>query len=271
MRLRESKRTPLEGGLNVSSVVTDDAGKSYLKRYPKGGEETLKLLKHQYNALGFTSRGGSFRRRSPQEQVNFLQRAASLGLKVLPPAYVDEKGYTYYRFFEGAQTLDDFLPHASSEEIGAIIYDLFADIRIAHANGIIYGDRWAQNILIVPRFSLPENESNEGGKIKEPTARIRKAILHIDFDIELSGPVTHEFELAEVTFYVLHAGGERIALMLANFLGIDTNVRGFNFKAFVDFLEKFSELFKNHPKYSGGEKEVTALIAALHTVRGNDK
>lgn len=260
---------PFEGGLNVSSVVTDDAGRSYLKRYPKSGKETLKLLKHQYNALGFTSRGGSFRRRSSQEQGNFLQRAAGLGLKVLPPAHIDEKGFMYYRFLEGAQTLDDFLPRASSEEIDAIVHDLFADIRVAHANGVIYGDRWGQNILVVPRFSLLGNESNESEKMKEPARRTRKTVLHIDFDIELSGPIAHEFELAEMTFYTLRAGGERIVPMLVNFLGIDTSVRGFDFKAFVDFLEKFPELFKDHPKYGGSEKEIVALIAALYTVRGN--
>ncbi len=264
MRLREVPGMAFEGGMNVNVVVTDDAGRSYLKRYPKSAEQVSKLLKHEHDALGFTNRGGSFRRRSADEQGSFLQRAAGRGLKVLPPAYIDEKGFTYYRFIEGAQTLEHFLPHASPDEMGHIVHEFFADLRLAHANGIIYGDRWAPNILVVPRVSPLKNNENIHGTIR----RAQSTILHIDFDIELSGPVAREFELAEATFYTLRAGGGRIVLILANILGIDVNVPGFDFKAFVDFLEKFAKLFKKDPKYGSSEKEVVALIAALRTTKG---
>lgn len=258
MVFKESPETTLEGGSNVNVIVTDEAGIRYLKRYPKDNPRTMQLLRHEYAFLDFSQLGGSFQRRSPREQNDFLKHAVQKGLKVLPPTHVDERGFAYYRFLEDAETLDDYLKHASSEDATYVVYELFGDIRLAHANNIIYGDRWSPNILVVPRNQPPQKTTDRG--LPVPQA---KTIVHIDFDIEITGPLVREFELAEITYFTLCAGRERVLMLLINILGIDVNIPHFDFKAFAGFLEKFSQLFRNDKKYGNAEKEVHALIAGL--------
>lgn len=258
MRFRESRMNPLEGGLNVNAIVTDDAGRTYLKRYPKEATATLKSIAHEYHAIGFTNSGGLVRSRTPEEQGRFLQQAAQKGLKVLPPAYMDSKGITYYRFLEGAETLDQFLSHATDREFHEILYTLFADLRMAHSNNILYGDRWPKNILIVPNKTTKRRDGHTS-----------HSLVHIDFDLEISGPTSREFELAQVVYYVVCAGHQRSLSILPQLLVIDTSIPGFDFHAFADYLEKHAKFFSNDKEYGDAENDISILLAAVSTLRGS--
>lgn len=150
MKFKEVEQDPIEGALNIHTILTDDKGGIYLRRHPKENSPVMDFISYEQHFLGFTDLGGKFRRRSPQEQVQFTTKAAAQGLRVLPPVYVDENNRSYYHFLSGSQALDDYLPHASVNEAGTIVYQLFDDLRRAHSKGFVYGDRWSKNILITP-------------------------------------------------------------------------------------------------------------------------
>lgn len=267
MKFRETPRAPLEGELNLHAIVKDKRGREYLKRYPKDNPRIFRSLAHEYHALGFTNLGGTFRRRTPEEQRNFLEHAAQNGLSVLPPAYVDEKNINYYPFLAGSETLDEFLPHASDKEMEQVTYELFADLRQAHSNDIIYGDRWSKNILVVPSFSI--EASHDSSLSDNHLTTVQRKLVHIDFDLEISGPVARELELAQVTYYTLCAGRQRVLPTLSKILAINVNVPNLNFPVFAQFLERHAIFFKDNKEYGNCEKEVLALIAAMYTLRGN--
>lgn len=232
MRLVELQQAPLEGALNVSPFYAL-SNETVLGRIPKANPAILESLAYEYHSIGFTGHGGSFRRRSPKEQFAFVNRAASHGLRVLEPGYINANDHIFFPFLSAAQTWDNALPALSDQDAGRLTYELFDDLRRAHSAGIVYGDRWSQNILVDPTFG----------------------ILHIDFDLEISGKCAKDFEVAQAVYYTLCAGRERIIPLLKDILLYGD---WFNIYRVDEFVRKHSVFFNRSQKY--GSTEVLASI-----------
>ncbi len=237
MSWKEIKRDPLIGELNVNRFVKDDKNGLYLQRIPKENRRILTSIQHEYGYMGFNDAGGKFRRRKPSEQFQLTRKAAFAGLRVLPP--IDEEGdTTIYPFFTDAQTLDQYLPQASPEEAERITYQIFDDLRRAHQLGIIYGDRWSHNMLVIPQYGF----------------------INVDFDIEISGPPAKELELAQAAYYTLSGGREKVLSMLSQIL---VAKNWFNLDMMETFLQRHSVWF-NETKFGGIQEETGVLIDLLN-------
>lgn len=196
MSLIEVQQQPFIGEFNTNVLFQDASERFLLQRNPNENMRIMRSIYYEYREIGFTQTGGRFRRRSITEQEQLTKKASDLGLRVLPPFPADDK-HLYYRFLENAQTLDQFLPQASETDAQNIVLQMFDDLRSAHHQGIVYGDRWSRNMLTVPF----------------------KGLIHIDFDLEISGVYAREFEVAQAAYYALSGGREKIIGVLAAILG----------------------------------------------------
>lgn len=242
MNFLETRDRPLTGELNTNLLVKDASGRSLLKRIPKENPHILRSIEHEYHNIGFTDNGGRFRRRTPEEQVFFVRSAALKGLKVLPPT-ATEGEVSYLPYFHRAKTLDEFLPSATRDQAVFVTYQLFEDIWKAHNLGIIYGDRWSRNILVSPDFN----------------------ITHIDFDIEISGPPAREFEVAQLAYYTLCGGREKVITALAQILAY--NGRKLSGRLIAQFLRGHARHFRNSSRYGGIEAETDTVIELIHRIK----
>ncbi len=241
MNTVELDMAPLEGELNVHSFVRRLPDRVELMRFPKKNNEILRSIANEYHGVGFTSQGGRFRRRRPQEQVAFTRYAASQGLRVLEPSFVNAKGVSYFPFLVQAKTLDDYLPTAPTDDSNRIVFQIYDDLRRAHQTNIIYGDRWFKNMLVTPTFGA----------------------MHIDFDIEISGHAAKEFEVAQVTYYTLLAAGDRpVISLVAEMLSRGRNL--YNHSTMMSFLQQHVTYFQDNQSYGGIENKIDTLLGLIH-------
>lgn len=235
-----------EGALNVNVLRPGPFvhGKrlNLLWRFPKVNEAIMTSIKHEYNTIGFLQDGGTFRRRSPEEQTKFTQYCAQHGLRVVPP-YIDGDDHIKNIYLEDAVTLDNYLLTADITQATHIAKELFTDMIKAHSLGTVYGDRWSENILIRPNGEL----------------------IHIDFDLEIKGKHVREFEAAQAAYYVLAGAKEKIIPVLSSLLTAP------HARWRVDKLEKYlighAQHFMHNIKYGGLISEVDTLVALMQHSR----
>lgn len=238
MRLVELEKNPLVGELNINKLVASPSGLVLLKRTPKENKHILRSIAHEYNNIGFTNAGGKFRRRTPEEQAKFTEYAAIQGLRVVPPI-IKDGNITYFRFLNQAKTLDNYLFEATEDETTQTVYQLFNDLWKAHnRSGIIYGDRWSKNILVDPHAG----------------------VMHIDFDIEISGRPAKELDIAQIAYYILCGGREKAIGLLTHIL---SHSEGWFNPTLVDqFLRGHARHFHSSQQY-GHAEEMTDMLIAL--------
>jgi hypothetical protein len=232
-----------EGALNVSILVPGQARDGrpvrVLRRYPKQNRHIFEALAYEYDGIGFTADGGRIRRRSRDEQHGFAKLAAEKGLRVLAPG-INDRGLLETVFLDQAEKLDEYLPHATDRQVALVTRDIFADLYAAHRAGIIYGDRWAENILVSP--------------VTGP--------VNIDFDIEISGPHAREFEAAQIATYILGGAKSRAVPQLA---GILTHPYGRLDSRFTErYLRGHKRFYDADQKYGSIENEMESLISLMH-------
>lgn len=235
MQWKEIDRPALIGELNENIFVTNESG-LFLKRVPKENKHILRSIENEYNFLGFTVNGGKFRRRSVLEQTELARKAAISGLRVLPPMYQEGEA-SYYKFLEKAVTLDEYLPLANQDDSSKTILQIFSDLKKAHSHGIVYGDRWSHNMLIVPEIGF----------------------INIDFDIEITGKPAIEFETAQAAYYTLSAGKDGVLPILSQILKSEN---GLDMNLIETFLQRHATFF-NKTKFGGIEKETNTLIEMI--------
>lgn len=231
-------RPPLTGELNTNYFVYpkfDSEFNLYLRRKPRNNPKIIKSLNVEYENIGFARGGGQFKIRTRDEQIDFTQKALLEGLKVVPLYHYQKSTYT--PFIEDAQTIDIAMRNGSQATQLKIVKALFSDLRRAHVLKIIYGDRWTKNILYSSQYG----------------------ICHIDFDIEISGNNALEFEVCQVVYYTLCAGGPAVLKSLANNLN---QGRWFNLRPAVHFLRRHAIHFRK-TEYELTSGEVEGLIELL--------
>jgi len=141
--------------------------------------------------------GNTVRKRSICEQVALSLKARMLGLLVLNDA-AEDRGTMLMPYVDHAESIDRYLAQAEVSEAHRMIRTLYADLRTAHDNGIVYGDRWSDNILV----------------IDSPRPRA----VHIDFDLQYEGPDACAMDIGRMTFYLLHAGRDKVRSTIAKAL-----------------------------------------------------
>jgi len=233
MNLKEIDRPPIVGKFNIQYFVIDASGRLFLKRIPKENLALLEQIKIEYTGTQFLTMGGHFRRRTPQEQSLFAKQAASHKLRVLAPEYMSGE-IAYYPFIEKAQMLDTFFRQPTVKP-DIIISQLLNDLRIAHAFNVIYGDRWHPNILVAPKIG----------------------IIHIDFDIEISGSCAKEFEVAQVVYYTVFSGKDTVVSPICKCLSAGLWCDP---KLVAHFLQAKTVFFKS-TEYGGIESPIKTIIA----------
>lgn len=228
---------PLKGELNTNFVVRGFDNHTFLRREPYDNPSLMRSIWYEYAFMGFFKYGGNFRRREKEEQYGFSQRAYELGLRVLSP-HLDDRGTVYYPFLDENKTLDRYLTVSDRVSCEKVTFQSLTDLRRAHELGIIYGDRWPPNILVSPYWGL----------------------VNVDFDIELSGKCAMDFEIAQVVYYTIQAGKEKVIPVLFRFLSIKD---WFDLSLVKHFVKQHA-LYFQRSEYGGAERETETLLEILH-------
>lgn len=237
--LRELSMSPISGQFNTN-VFMADGPRIGLMRVPKRNPDMLANLIDEYRQIGFTGSGGRLRIRTSREQYEFSHQAVEVGLRVLPAIGLHEDN-VLYPFLPQAQTLDQYLPTAG-ENLFTVVYDLIEDMQRAHEHRLVYGDRWAGNILVDPKLGP----------------------VHIDFDIEIRGPFARELDLAQLIYHTLWAAGKEAGLLvLAQLLG--QMHEQYDLNVIARYLRGLSKYF-DKTKVGVTEDQIEQLISLTRAV-----
>lgn len=225
-----------EGALNKSYVVVDESGNKYLWRIRKEQVELDHALFKEYEGVGFLANGGSYRYRTTEDQVQFMYYAASLGLKVVTPLYSSADGILL-SFIPGLP-FDSYLQEGHTEATFFALDNLLD----AHRMGVVFGDRWVKNTMIT------ENDAVE-----------------IDFDIEITGDSSKEFELSQTFYHILYFASDKDeVLTLLKIYCSERKDRLINYQlaVLIDLLEGHAKYF-NTEEYDITNEKVRELVNAL--------
>ena len=239
MKLQEIDRAPLAGEFNTNYFF-QQRDNFVLLRVPKSNPDLFENIVHEYRTIGFTGQGGRVERRSAEGQYEFSRKAAQAGLFVLPPLGLNGKNVEY-PYLTNAQTLDVYLDSQQSRS-SRIIFQLVHDLKRAHSKGFVYGDRWSGNMLVDPKYGL----------------------VHIDFDLEISGPTARELDVAQVIYHTLWAGKEQVLPILTNLFGKED--KWFDNVIVIKYLRGLAKYF-NKTKVGGLEHITENFIEIMRAVK----
>lgn len=233
-------RHTLEGGFSQHFAYEDEDGKTLLRRRPLSRPAWEKIIKTNIEQWGFDKDGGQITIRTAEETQEFVERALQAGLRVLPVT-PDGTGGSFTPYLESAMTLDAYLPTAPDEDAKRALEELLGDFLKAHEAGIVYGDRWYNNILVDPTLG----------------------VVNIDFDLKLAGP-GKELDLAQAIFYTIALDRNRSPVTLVHLLKNCRNDYDFELiKKFVDTKERRSR--KKYGDLSGIFQDLFEQIGADRT------
>ena len=171
-----------DGAANINRMYVGQDGGKYLYREPKERTRVTEELTKWYSGIGFT---GQFRYLSNAEQAQKMSEMQNLGLKTVAPV-VSEGEQMILPFIEG-ETLLSYIKDGKHNVVPAVVDHLLS----AHRQGVVFGDRWTPNTIVTPKEDFVE----------------------IDFDIELTGPNTKEFELSQLLYSLVVYTSSREAMM----------------------------------------------------------
>ena len=218
------------GGLNNNYVYQGENG-VFLLRAPRSRgerEDTEQSIRAEYDALGFFDYG-DFCLRDPAEQASFAEWAKIRGAKSLVPVAGNDQ-CQLYPFLSG-QPLNLFVADMQSNPSkSTVVENTLHELMKAHANGIVYGDRWVTNTWV-----------DFDNKITE-----------LDFDIELIG--AHDdiaaFEMAQELYHLIHFADKSRRQMTDQLLKYARNgiFSVYNGPLMSEFLKKHAEYFASSGK-----------------------
>lgn len=231
----------LQGYLNYIFVFSDRQGNLYTWRTQKEHPEILPQIHKDLIGTGFLTNGGSYKYRTIEEQVNFMEKARQFNLRAITAIYTDKFGI-----------LSPFIPGITYHKyllLGGITAtkNVLDNIIRSHENNIVYGDRWAKNTIV------QEDES----------------IVEIDFDIELTGEIAQEFEMSQLLYHILLFSSRRKEMLrfLDNYLRENqTHLSQYHIPVVEKILLNYANYFADKPfeGISGGIKqEIAELIKML--------
>lgn len=231
----------LQGYLNYIFVFSDRKGNLYTWRTQKSHPEILPKIHQDLIGTGFLTNGGSYKYRTLEEQANFMNKARQLNLRALSAIYADKFGILS-PFIQGI-TYHKYLLLGGITATKNVLDNLI----LSHKHNIVYGDRWAKNTIV------KQDES----------------IVEIDFDIELTGEIAQEFEIAQLLYHILLFSSRRKEMLkfIGNYLR-DNQIKLAQYRIFVveKILSNYASYFAEQPceGISGGiRQEIAELIKML--------
>lgn len=207
----------LGGTFNRHFVYQGQDGHKFLRRKSLTIPEWREVIKKNNKQWGFEQDGANVVVRTEDEICELAVAAHEAGLRV-PPIIKDGKGGTLTPYLENAVTLDKYLPTAPGADAERTLTELISDLSAAHSKGIVYGDRWYNNILVDPALG----------------------VVNIDFDLKPEGP-GKELDLAQVIYYSIAFDKDRSPATLVSVLKrtpLDYNLA--LVKKFMDTKEAWS-------------------------------
>ena len=181
------------GGLNqnwVYGCVNEKGTDKYVLRVPRSIKErtvTQKSLQQELDGIGATEHGVAFVLRDIPQQARFIDGIRAQGLNTIDYFDVQENAMLF-PFFEGVP-LHKYIASGHASKTFSVVDGVLNHLTMAHRAGIVFGDRWVTNTLILPNEDFAE----------------------VDFDIELIGE--HQriatFELAQTLYHLIHFSGSQ--------------------------------------------------------------
>jgi len=132
------------GTLNHIFKLEDKSGEQYMLRIPRAEyrEQIRDYLLQLYRDAGFVVRGNEFFYRSLMQQAEFSWACKKKGILV-PDVLLVGKDFLLARFIDGELYTVAVKQNCKATSI------LFTALINAHRKGIVFGDRWGGNELIV--------------------------------------------------------------------------------------------------------------------------
>lgn len=231
----------LQGYLNYIFIFSDRQGSFYTWRTQKEHPEILPKIHQDLIGTGFLTNGGSYKYRTLSEQVNFMKLTHQLNLHALTVIYADNFGI-----------LSPFIPGITYHKyllLGGITAtkNVLDNILVSHKYNIVYGDRWAKNTIV------KEDES----------------IVEIDFDIELTGDIAQEFEMAQLLYHILLFSSRRremLKFLESYFRDNQASLAQYHIPIITKILSNYAKYFAAQPceGIAGGvQQEIAELIKIL--------
>lgn len=178
---------------------------------------------------GFLQSGGSYRWRDTAQQLKHIHSLAMAQVSVLYPLWGDGEGMLY-QYIEG-QTLKKYLENGGIKAIGKVLDNMFQ----AHREGLCFGDSWTPNTLVT-----------NGGRVFE-----------FDFDLEILGPNTREFDLAKLLYHTLHfsRNRERMLKYLDQYFESVTKLPPYELDKVILFINNYAQHHRSEEEETGKKYE----------------
>lgn len=249
----------LGGNLNHVFILKAKNGEQYILRIPKleYRHSIRDYLFQLYKTAGFVKKGNEFFFRPLEHQAIFSYRCRSMDIFVPDILFVGDN-FLLTRFIEG-------IPYnIVLRQSCRVISPLFTSVIQSHRKGIIFGDRWGGNELIV------------GNKV-----------CFLDFDIGYAYKNKHEFQLSKnfelaVLVYgsILHCSkkSESVQIFKKIFEKIQPE---YNLECVIGYLNGYMKFYSNPLKpttnlslslfeYQQTNYYVTELIRLLECMLSDD-
>ena len=187
-----------QGNLNRNLIVIDSYGRKLILRRenPHGRQEETPFIRAEYEGVGFLKNpNNGFRFRTSEEQHKFADFLGENDVKASKTIFSDPETQLII-YEDGAVSLDQLWitmdPRAPDTTNMAL-----QSLAESHRKGIVLGDRWGPNELLTA-----DNK-----------------IIFVDFDIEIFGPETKEFEMASMFYFLSFFAQKSGSLSNLNQLG----------------------------------------------------
>ncbi len=167
------------GTMNNAYLIGHDTPQYVLLMQKDPSEsESLKWINQELNSIGFFERN-SYAFRTPSEQAAIQKKLLALGIRcpdVL--AFNDNQKYIFEEFLPGL-LYKDFFNQPNTDRLTNVIDRYFTDIKRANSQGMVMGNRWGPNEVVMDDNSLG----------------------YFDFKYGYHGPTAKEFELSQALYY----------------------------------------------------------------------
>lgn len=231
----------VKGGLNESIIFTSSASaegrvNQALLRIPRSTEErerTVQAIQIEYNAIGATENGVTFRLRTPGEQGKFMKDTYMAGFNTIP--YLDLQDDLLLLPYIDGTPLNIYVQQEGESLSTTVVTDILHHMAVAHETGVVFGDRWTLNTIVKP----------DGG------------FTELDFDIELQGEhiTVASFELAQTLYHLIHFSGKNrtriLDTIMAYYSSSPEQLKLYNPDKLIFFLEGQADFFSNQYEKNG--------------------
>lgn len=216
--LKISRRRLTQGRTNTTVVVTSPKGQEFVwKTDRKFGVQSQRVEK-ELERIGFLELGGAFGIRSYSAEQDFAEHLNNFQLKAQSPVASFDNGILY------PYLLGSDFRHLLNQGINIPILSVLHSLTTAHSYGITYGDRWPQNIVLNPDRSF----------------------THIDFDLEIDGPVAKELEMAQILYGTIRdAANKREIVSALYYWLLSSRPQGYDWKLVKNFITAYAEGYQD--------------------------